>query len=431
MSGRGAPVRVERPPAADSAVVAVHPVPPGRTTRPRRDAWVRRLSGPNVLRPTFTVLRRCAPVISFGRRTVVTRHADVLDVLRRDVEFTIAEVNGARMERWSGPFILGMDRGAILQRESDVLAQAVRPDDLVRISGFVRNRATEIIGAARPSGRIDAVGDFTRVVPARLVGSYFGVPGPDEATTMRWMRALFDVVFLDDGARAQEVATVALAEQRPYLQALIAGRRAEVTAGAPVPDDVLTRLVTLSQEHTWLDDAAIARNLNGFIVGAVDTTSKAAALIVDELLRRPEMHTAVRAAAVAQDIDAVRQYSYEALRFRPHQPVVVRYCGQDTRVGGRRVKAGQWVMAATLSAMFDPAAVPEPRQFRPDRSVVEHLHFGHGLHTCFGRRINSVQIPELVAALLRLPGLRRAPGRQGHLRYDGPFPDQMILEFDS
>jgi Cytochrome P450 len=88
-------------------------------------------------------------------------------------------------------------------------------------------------------------------------------------------------------------------------------------------------------------------------------------------------------------------------------------------------------MAATLSAMFDPAAMPNPRRFRTDRPVAGYLHFGHGLHTCFGRRINFVQIPELVAALVRLPGLRRAPGREGRLSYDGPFPDRMILEFDS
>jgi cytochrome P450 len=369
--------------------------------------------------------------VTVGRRTVVTRHADVVEVLLRDSEFTIAEVNAARMERWSGPFILGMDRGPTLNRESDVLSQAARPEDLDRISGFVRDTAAEIIGKARPLGRIDAVGEFTRVVPARLVGSYFGVPGPDEATTMRWMRALFDVVFLDDGARARHAATLALAAQRPYMQALIAERRAAVTAGAPAPDDVLTRLVTLSRDHPWLDDDAIGRNLNGLIVGAVDTTSKAVALVVDELLRRPQLHAAVRAAAVARDIDAVRQYSYEALRFRPHQPIVVRHCGQDSTVGGRRIKAGRLVMAATLSAMFDPAAVAEPRRFRTDRSVAEYLHFGHGLHTCFGRRINFVQIPELVAALLRLPGLRRAAGRQGRLTYDGPFPDQMILEFET
>jgi hypothetical protein len=52
------------------------------------------------------------------------------------------------------------------------------------------------------------------------------------------------------------------------------------------------------------------------------------------------------------------------------------------------------------------------------------------MHQCFGLAINHVQIPEIVAALLRLPGLRRAPGSAGHVALDGPFPERLVLEFD-
>jgi cytochrome P450 len=84
---------------------------------------------------------------------------------------------------------------------------------------------------------------------------------------------------------------------------------------------------------------------------------------------------------------------------------------------------------ATLSAMFDPEVFIEPQVFRADREV-EYLHFGYGMHRCFGRAINGVQIPELVATLVRLPNLRRAPGHAGRIAYDGPFPERLVLEFD-
>jgi hypothetical protein len=32
--------------------------------------------------------------------------------------------------------------------------------------------------------------------------------------------------------------------------------------------------------------------------------------------------------------------------------------------------------------------------------------------------------------MLRLDGLRRAPGRAGRVVLDGPFPDRLVLEFD-
>jgi hypothetical protein len=43
---------------------------------------LRRLTEPGILRPVFAGLRRCAPVLRVGKRTLVTRHADVVEVLR-------------------------------------------------------------------------------------------------------------------------------------------------------------------------------------------------------------------------------------------------------------------------------------------------------------------------------------------------------------
>lgn len=369
-------------------------------------------------------------MLRLGRRTLVTRHGDVVDVLGRDEDFTVAEVNGRRMYRWSGPFILGMDRGEAYDREAGALRRAVPTDDLDRIRGLVATEATQLIDQARVEGRIDVVGQYARVVATRVVARYFGAPGPDEESTMRWMRALFDAVFLDDSPRAQQAATLTVADQGPYMRSLIAQRRAAVDAGEPLPDDVLSRLVSLGAEERWLDDGAVQRNLNGLIVGAVDTTSKSVAHAVHELLRRPDALAGARRAALAGDVDAVRGYAWEALRFRPQTAFMVRHCAQGASIGRRAAKPASSVLVSPLSAMFDGAAFPHPRRFVADRPQDSYLHFGHGMHQCLGRHINGVQVPELVAALVRLPGLRRAPGSSGRLVYDGPFPDRLIVEFD-
>ncbi|HET9443262.1 MAG TPA: cytochrome P450 [Acidimicrobiales bacterium] len=382
------------------------------------------LTRPAVLRPVLAVLRRVAPVLRLGRRVVVSRHADVVEILGRDQDFTLSELNGPPIERWSGPFILGMDRGDTYDREAAALRRAVPGDELPRVRALVRANAEALL--ARSDGRIDVVGEYSRVAATRLVASYFGVPGPDEATMMRWMRAMFDAVFIDFGPRAARAAELTVAEQRPYMERLVADRRAAVGAGEAVPDDLVTRLV-----REWADDDAVRRNVNGIVVGAVDTTSKAVAHVVDELLRRPAALEGARRAAADGDVDAVRGYAWEALRFLPHGPFLQRRCARPTTLAsGRHVAAGTTVMLAVLSAMFDADAFPQPGRFRADRPADRYLHFGAGLHACFGRHINAVQVPELVAALLRLPGLRRAPGRDGRLAYDGPFPHRLVLEFD-
>ena len=142
-----------------------------------------------------------------------------------------------------------------------------------------------------------------------------------------------------------------------------------------------------------------------------------------------------RAAAISGEMQVVQNYVYEAVRFNPHHPVQARFCKHETEVAAgtaraRKIPAGTTVFVATLSAMFDPDVFTEPKVFRADREV-EYLHFGYGMHRCFGRAINGVQIPELVGTLLRLPNLRRAAGQDGRIAWDGPFPDRLILEFNS
>jgi cytochrome P450/glutathione S-transferase len=439
----------------------------GRTFKDRLANFLVR---PAVLRPIFTLLRRRSPIFIFGKRAIVTRYPDVVEILKRDRDFTIRQANAAKIDRIDGPFILGMDESPEYDREKAMLLQVVRPGDLENIREFVAHTAATLIAQARPRGRFDVVNGLARIVPLRLVAHYFGIPGPDDPTMMRWMRDIFHYIFADL-TNSQSVLQDALhssAELRPYMDAKIALRKSQQPAKAKevvlerlfamqqtvnsVPkkvlnwstnredalhnDDVLGRLLQMQDAaHPWLDDNTVRRNLGGVIVGAVDTTSKFVTLAIDELLRRPAVLAEARAAAVDKDIEAVRGFAWEAVRFNPHHPLQVRFCSHPTEIAqgqkrANKLPAGTFAYAATLSAMFDPEFFTDPGDFNPRRKV-EYLHFGYGLHTCFGRSINGVQIPEILAALLRLRNLRRAPGSAGQILYEGPFPNRLVLEFDA
>ena len=391
-----------------------------------------------LLRALFWPLRRFKPILVVGRRVIVTRHTDVAEVLERDTDFTIAEVNAAAMDRVNGPFILGMDRSPQYLRERSILEQCFHQGDADRIRSFVRSRATELVEAARPTGRIDVVGGLTRLVAIRVVADFFGVRGPDEATALRWMRTIFHETFLNVGSdpRVRRAGEDSAAEFHAYADELIAGRKAALDAGQDAPDDFVTRLVRLQgHEGTHLADEGIRRNIGGVVVGAVETTSKAATHAVDQLLRRPRALAAARRAATEGDIDEVGRHVLEALRFNPINPVLARHAARPAVLaqGTRRercIRPGLHVYAAILPAMFDPVAFDRPGRYRTDRPAPPYLHFGHGLHTCYGRRVNAIQLPEVLAPLLRLGNLRRARGEEGRILYDGPFPDRLVLEFD-
>ena len=394
---------------------------------------------PGVLRPIFATLRTFVPIATIGNRfAVVSRHADVVEILARDGDFTVSQINAAAIDRHDGPFILGMDRGAEYERNVDILRQAVRRDDLVDIRSSVAGTAARQLDAARAVGILDVVNGYARVAAVRLVASYFGMPGPHERTMMRWLRDIFYDVFLNfaRNAKVRGAATRSGVALREHMDAVIAERKAASRPADGAEADVLGRLIALQgPARPWLDDDAVRRNLSGLIVGAVETTSKFVTLAIHELLQRPGALSRARVAALAGDHETVRRYAYEAARFNPHTPLLFRYCVRDAEIAAgtprkRTLRAGTTVVVGNLSAMFDGKAFASPATFSADRDSAA-LHFGAGLHRCFGLYINDVQITELVAALLKLPGLRPAAGRAGSIRWDGPFPDRYLLEFDA
>lgn len=156
--------------------------------------------------------------VKIGRWIFVARHADIIAVLSRDLQFRIGPVNAARIEAVNGgPFVLGMDRGATLARERAALYRALAQVDLEAIHRRVEADALGRIAAAGP--RIDVVGDYARPVAAATATALFGVAGPDPAQFMDAARAIFAHTFLNlsDDATVRERAERAGNAMRRWL----------------------------------------------------------------------------------------------------------------------------------------------------------------------------------------------------------------------
>ncbi|HST60480.1 MAG TPA: hypothetical protein VLK84_17400, partial [Longimicrobium sp.] len=322
------------PAAAPSVPVAPPRQPPSPNSQGGMGIRIKRalfaaLTGRAVLRPVFSLLRRFAPIAKLGSRVVVSRDADVREVLRRDEDFVIAPVNGPGIERINGAFILAMDRGPEYDRDHAALRSAARREDEQRIRDLARDAAARAVDAARAQHRMEVVQRLTRAVPAELVERYFGFPGPDRATLERWLRNLFQDAFTNtlNDPFVRAAALQSAAELKAWALPHIAARRAAGTDGA---DDVLGRLVALGATHPFADDDWVRRNIAGLVVGAVDTISRFSVLALDELLRRPRELAGAGDAARAGQMDVVRQYAWEAVRFNPHTPLMARRCARDT-----------------------------------------------------------------------------------------------------
>lgn len=388
--------------------------------------------------PLFAVLRDVRPVLVLKNTALVTRFEDVQEVLSRDDVFQVTYQEKMEIVGGGTNFFLGMQNSPQYERDQSHMRTVIRRQDIpAQIAPFVAGLAEKLV--ATSGGRIDVVRHLSRIVPARWVAAYFGCPWPSDEDLADWSTAAFQYLFTDlnnDPAIAT-AARDASAKARSWLDESIAKRKAQpAQAGASQPDDVLARCLAVQKAGVpGMDDIGIRSNLLGLFVGAIPTTSKCCTQALDELLKRPAELARAQEAARSDNDSLMAQYVFEALRFNPNNPGLFRIATQDYVVAKGTMRSttipkGASVIAATQSAMFDGRIVDTPNEFRIGRPDYTYMHFGYGLHTCFGRYINLVQIPAILKPLLKRNNLRRAPGDAGEIRYAGPFPSTMSVMFD-
>jgi cytochrome P450 len=134
----------------------------------------------------FDELRRHRPIFVMPAATMVTRFADVQEVLARPKVFSV-RLYAPKMDTSVGPFMLARDMTEINRRDKGIMTAMLRLDDLPQIRQMVESLSDAAISAA--GGRIDVVSQLSRLVPVQVTGKYFGFPGPDTKTMMRWSRA--------------------------------------------------------------------------------------------------------------------------------------------------------------------------------------------------------------------------------------------------
>ena len=435
----------------------------------------------------FAFLAKRLPVINIGlaKLSIVSRFDLVTEVLHRNLNFTVEEINGKKMADQNGAFYLGFDsNNPQFGRERDFVRKATRSDDLKVIRETVRNHVEEITQKVGPLGKMDVVSTMNNAVLAGLLETYFGIPAPSTKKMVDWSTAMFYDLFLNltNDEEIHEKALEAARARRKWILKLIAERKEQLKTEGSLPQtNILNRLITqqhaLQQENPnqdvvgiWYDDEMIRRNMGGLVTGLVATSSKAVVLTLEKLfsLSGETLNQAIKTAKSITDpahqilnVDinpqedkaagrptadeanpytrAMYGYIAESLRFNPVQPGVIRYCENEQYLMGEgskkyKIKGKRKVLTLTSGAMFTESAFPEPKSFNPQRidEGATYMNWGYALHRCYGNYINMVTIPEMVAAVLRLPGVQPEKGRTGRgagLK-EGPFPVHYVVKFN-
>jgi cytochrome P450 len=250
---------------------------------------------------------------------------------------------------------------------------------------------------------------------------------------------------LQNDPTVHDAAVQAGGEMRTYLAKLLEEKRCDIAEkhpkssnGMPLCEDTFRRLVrTLFPLEIGFDDHRLLADMAGLLIGAVETTSQAIVQALEQILSRTDVHAEAVDAAHEVDPSHFDTYIWEALRFNPINPLIFRFCEQNyiLAAGTPReacIPKGTIVFACTASAMFDSAAFPDPETFNINRAPFSLLHFGYGHHTCLGKYIGLVKIPEVIRRILLRPNVRLLPAPEGSIDFQsGPFPERFNIAYGS
>jgi cytochrome P450 len=377
------------------------------------------------------LLRRFRPILALGNTYVVTLHDDVREVFGTDAAFGVVYNDNIQVLTGGEPFFLGMSDLPEYRAQLQVMRRVVMASDLPALGDKAEALAESLVAAS--GGRVEVV-SLVRQVTFGVIAPYFGVPAPEQGRLDVWATRLFEFQFA--GSPRDKELRAEVDEIAPAFRAHIDREIARRKAAPDDTDDILGRCLKLQvAREPGYSDVEIRTALLCMVVGGAPQPPMVMPQAMEQLLRRPDALADARKAAVAGNDARLHDIVIEAIRFDPLAPGLPRIAITDWTIarGTRRattIPKGATVLAAFASAMMDEHRIYEPHRFKPGRLPYEYMHFGYGMHECFGRYINHATLHRMLKPLLRRPNLRRAPGMEGRLRKNGIFADRLWVRHE-
>lgn len=295
---------------------------------------------------------------------------------------------------------LGMDdpRHASLRK---LVSSAFTPKQVKKIHDQIKNQSRIIVDQLIAKGE----GDFVDLVSKRLpMWTIYEMMGLDDLDKREEAAHHADgmVSWADEDVAAGREPGEVLNESLVGLLSMgiefAEERRAHPKA------DLMTGLVQAEVDGEALTDEEIASFFVLLSVAGNDTTRNTISLTAKAFQDFPDQRTYLLddfAGRIKPAIEEFVRWVSPVMTFR-------RTATQDVMLGGREIKAGEWVAMVYSSGNRDEAVFANPNQFDITRWPNPHVGFGGGgPHFCMGSFVAKMQLTELFDQLLhRAPTLR-------------------------
>ena len=334
----------------------------------------------------------------------VTRHADILQVLRRHDLFLNGDRPHTLVPQASDEMARALTGGSAHPIRTLVHMDA--PDHLkyrrIAQSWFTPQKAKSLEDRIRSIARasIDRMAaqgprcDFVRDValhfPLHVLMQILGVPEEDEPRMLKLTQELFAsedgdlggglAVTRDPARHAKELFRL-LGHFQDYFVPLMKMRRDDPR------HDLASVVANAMIDGKHIDHFEAVSYYVILAAAGHDTTSSSISGGLWALCENMEEFAKLKA-----NIGLAAKFVEEAVRWTTPVQHIMRTAAADTELGGKRIRKGDWLMLCYLSANRDEAMFDEPERFRVDRDTARTIVFGHGVHICLGQHLARLEM---------------------------------------
>ncbi|MFP6707026.1 MAG: cytochrome P450 [Alphaproteobacteria bacterium] len=324
---------------------------------------------------------------------VVSRHGDVMDVLRTPEVYS-SDKGG---DHTGGGTTLKDERaaGIVLNYSDDphhrVLRGLVNKGFTTKAVGELevelRRRANLLIDNFPVDREFDFVSHFSRELPTQAICIVLGVPQEDRGELIEW---------IDRGIEAESPNVIAAEyfnKIRDYARTIVAEKRRNPG------NDILSTIVQARLDGEGgraLTDTELAHFFLLLFPAGAETTRSAIGGGLRTLAEHPKQLRMLR-----DDPAHVKGAVEEFVRWMTPSIYKRRTATRDTTLGGKAIRRGDKVTIWEMSANRDERVFDDPFNFDITRRPNRHVGFGFGTHVCLGAGLARLEIKIAIEELLR------------------------------
>ena len=309
---------------------------------------------------------------------VVTRHADIAEILRNPRVFSSSGKTG--IDDPSRIIILVNDdpprhteRRALVQRP-----MSRRLDD--SLAGWIERRVDTLLDAVDPDA-VELMSEIAVGLPVSVITHLLGIPDEDSHRFMS-MRS-------PRRGQTQDERAAEFTEIVRYLRHFVAERQRDPR------DDLISELFAHDRHGTSLQEWEIIGLCITLLVAGNETTSNLIANTLNVLAAQPDLWRRLR-----DERELVPAFIEEMVRWQSPTQTIFRTTTEPTEIGGTRIPAGAVIALGIGAANRDPRVFSDPEEMDLDRDVRDHLGFGSGAHYCIGAPFSRLETEKLLHAML-------------------------------